>query len=79
MNTIDPRGFDVIEWTDRMNTELTGIGIPPRVLKEDDWTEWALSVIQFPKIAAVQAPDPRSFTDWKEWAFRFNQTIYGLT
>lgn len=78
MNVIDPRGIEVVEWTNQMALELTGISLPPRLERPEDWQHWALYVIQSPKIAKVQAPDPRTYDDWREWAFRFNQAVYAV-
>lgn len=72
---IDPRGLSVIEWTDYMNDELIGYSQPPRLDDPDEWRAWALIVSQSPRIAAFNPPNPAQFTDWAEWAERFNQVV----
>ena len=76
---IDPYGSGVVEWVDRMTLELEPFGDIPELTEPESWQEWALAVIQNTQIARCQPPDPRFFKDWREWACRFNQTIYGLT
>lgn len=78
MITIDPHGFGVIEWTDRMTLELEPFGDIPELNDPGKWQEWARAVIQNVKIAACQPPDPRFYSNWRDWAYRFIQTIYGL-
>lgn len=75
---IDPRGFEVIEWVDRMTPELEPFGDVPELLKAEEWRDWARCIIQNAQIAKCQPPDPAFYEDWREWACRFNQTIYGL-
>lgn len=72
---IDPRGLSVIEWTDFMTDELLGFSLPPRLDDPTTWQTWALSVCQSPRIAVFNPPNPRQFTDWREWADRFNQAV----
>ena len=72
---IDPRYHTVIEWTDYMADELQGYSQPPRLDNAEHWQEWALTVIQSPRIAAFNPPQPFTFSDWREWAMRFNQAV----
>jgi hypothetical protein len=72
---IDPRGLDVIDWTDSMTLQLIGYSTPPRLDDEDYWQAWALVVVQSPRIAQFNPPNPFTFTDWREWAMRFNQSV----
>lgn len=76
--TIDPRGFGVIEWVDRMTPELETFGDVPELLKAEEWRDWARTIIQNSQIAKCQPPDPGFYEDWSEWACRFNQAVYGL-
>jgi hypothetical protein len=73
---IDPRGLrNVIEWADFLTLPLNEIGIRPRRLDhEDDWVNWAFDLIQEPGLQDTVV-DPRGFTDWQEWAQRFNQVV----
>jgi len=72
---IDPRGLTVIEWTDYMSDELQGFSLPPRLDDPSQWQGWALSVCQSPRIASFNPPNPLQYSDWMEWAERFNQVV----
>lgn len=75
---LDPRGYDVVEWTDYLNLEMGQFGLVPRLDDEKKWREWAATVIAFPAISGHNPPNPYQFEDWREWAFRFNQVIETL-
>jgi len=72
---IDPRGLTVTQWTDFMTQNLTGFSQPPRLDDPSRWQMWALVVVQSPRIAAFNPPNPLEFADWLPWAERFNQTV----
>jgi len=70
---IDPRGMTVTQWTDAMAIDLTGKSSPPRLDSAATWQQWALTVIQSPRIAVTNPPNPLQYADWLEWAIRFNE------
>lgn len=70
---IDPIGMNAVEWTDRM-TPLLPI-LPLKINREQDWRVWARHVLQSPSISRYNPPNPEFFSDWREWADRFNQTV----
>jgi hypothetical protein len=72
---IDPRGMNVTQWTDFMTQNLIGYSQPPRLDVPSEWQIWALAVVQSPRIASSNPPNPLEFTDWRQWADRFNQTV----
>lgn len=72
---VDPRGMNVVDWTDSMTFPLIDSVRPPKLEDPKAWKNWALEVIQAPNIAALNPPDPRFYEDWREWAVRFNETI----
>jgi hypothetical protein len=72
---IDPRQLTVTQWADAMTLQLTGFSQPPRLDSPDWWQGWALVVNQSPRIAAFNPPNPYAFSDWREWAMRFNQAV----
>lgn len=76
---IDPHMMGVIEWTDQMAPELEPFGDIPILETEDKWKDWASSVINNPLIAQRQPPEPTYFQNWRDWAYRFIQTIHGLS
>ena len=74
---IDPRGCrDVIQWADFIVLPLAKIGVTPRQLDlEHEWQDWAYDIVQSQELEKEVPPDPRFFSDWVEWAERFNQTV----
>lgn len=77
MIQLDPRYMDAKHWFDQRTQDLTLAGysgIP--ILKDaDHWIDWARTVIQLPKIAALSPPLPDHFQNWQDWAQRFNQVL----
>lgn len=71
---IDPSQMGAVEWTDRMALLLPRV-LPLRIDREEDWPAWAMHVLQSPSISQYNPPDPNQFTNWREWADRFNDTV----
>lgn len=74
---IDPEGMNAQEWTDAMALELARFGSVPKLDRVELWRDWAIAVQQFTEIAVTAPPDPYQFSDWKDWAMRFNE-VYEL-
>jgi len=73
---IDPRNIaSVSDWCDLMVQELSPVVLAPRLLDENEWRHWAVSIVSNPGIRQFQPPDPEFFDDWREWAIRFNQAV----
>lgn len=73
---IDPRGYTVTEWTDYMADTLDAYGVLTfRLDDETEWKRWARHVVQSPQISKFNPPDPEAFSDWVEWAIRFNDVV----
>lgn len=73
---INPIGMEVIEWTDRMATFL-----PVTTYKLEDpdhWQDWARHVVQSSTVSIYNPPQPAEFSDWRDWAERFIQTVPDL-
>lgn len=77
MSVVDPRGIDnVVEWADYMFPTIEQYGgVASRLLDESDWQRWGAGLLAISGIAQVGAPNPYQFTDWREWAMRFNQAL----
>lgn len=73
--TIDPRMLDVDEWTADVGSTLVQYGQLPTVASEDDWRTWANAARSIPALAALGIPDPAFYSDWQEWAYRFNGAV----
>jgi len=78
MNVIDPRTVSSVKvWCDKMTPYLEIFGYIPRLTDESKWSEWANRVKGIPQISSHNPPDPQAFTDWRQWAMRFNQCLNG--
>ena len=76
ITVIRPDGFELLEWTDYVGSELSQFGLAPRLSDETRWREdWAAPIIGLPGVAAFQPPDPYAFTSWREWADSFNKAL----
>lgn len=71
---IDPTFMTAVEWTDRMSLLLPGIQ-PVRIDRDQDWRAWAMHVLQSAAISRYNPPNPETFSDFREWAYRFNQVV----
>jgi hypothetical protein len=73
---IDPRGIDVVRWTDEMSISLQRYGNVGRLDDPSLWREWATQANGLSAVRAADPPDPSFFDDWREWAERFNATVF---
>lgn len=72
---IDPRSMTVTEWCDAASHTLRKYGPIPVLMVPTDWRWWGAQVLQIPEIFKYTAADPRGFSTWQEWVFRFNQVV----
>ncbi|CAB4145461.1 hypothetical protein UFOVP1204_21 [uncultured Caudovirales phage] len=72
---IDPRGLDVIRWTDAMAYSLNRYGYVNQLIDATAWQDWAVQVNQLPAITQKNPPDPYLYADWSIWAERFNMIV----
>lgn len=64
-------------WADDLNRSIPRLEIPT-VRDEEDWWEWASSLIMVNSLNNISVPDKLSFPnkeDWKKWAYTFIQGI----
>lgn len=73
---IDPRFTPIEQWSSLMAAALLQFGPVPRSTTEKEWRIWAQYVRSLPELSALGIPDPRQYTDWREWALRFNHTLF---
>lgn len=71
---IDPRYMDLQQWTDAVALTLATSAPIPKLLG-DDWKLWADTVISTPTIARFTPPTPTAFSDWRQWAERFVESV----
>lgn len=72
---IDPRGLSVFQWCDGTALDLSGLLVIPKIEDEREWERWAITISSNTEISPFHPPDPRGFTDWREWAMRFIQAV----
>lgn len=74
---IDPREHTAQSWTAAVTLDLEQFGSVPQLLDGAGWQDWAATIIGMSAISGVVLPDPYGFTDWSEWAMRFNEIMGG--
>lgn len=79
MIPIDPRYLDAVRWTSQTSLFLVALGTVPVIRDEAEWQTWARLVTGLPRVSSLNPPRPELFTDWRAWAFQFNQAIELLT
>jgi hypothetical protein len=74
--TIDPRIVDnVVQWADYMYPTIEIYGVGTRLMVESEWQQWAGGLLGLAPLARLNIPNAYQFTDWREWAMRFNDVI----
>lgn len=63
------------DWTDQVVLDLNVYGAIEKLEDESKWQEWAVVFCTMPGISQKNPPDPKGFTDWREWASRFAQVM----
>lgn len=71
---IDPRPMELEAWINAVTFSIRDYGFVPQLLGSD-WKSWARNVIQLKTLSQYQLPDPEDYTDWREWAIYFNDTV----
>lgn len=66
----DQRPLDFIFWSQLACEELSQYNIG-NASNEDEWQEWATSVVHNPELESQGLPDPRLFDSWRDWATQF--------
>ena len=78
MSTINPLPMSSAKlWCDQVTPYLEKFGYIPRLTDESEWMDWATRIQAIPGISSRNPPRPELFSDWKEWAIRFNQCLDG--
>lgn len=74
---VDPRGMTAKEWTAASTINLERFGAIPALHNDDDWQDWGAVLSGFASLSGINVPNPFSFTNWQEWAERFNEVLAG--
>ena len=72
---IDPTLMSAVEWTDRMSQLLPDV-LPVKIDRDQDWRAWGWHVLQSSTISKFNPPNPEQFSDWRDWAYRFNNAVF---
>jgi len=70
-----PTNMELLDWAAQVVLDLDPYGAFGRLDREEDWQNWAAGLLSLGGIAQVGAPDPYQFSDWKDWAMRFNGAL----
>ena len=69
-----PMGMGLRDWADQIALDLDPYGAFGRLDDETQWQNWAMQFLNNMTLKE-NFPIPYNFTDWREWAERFVQTI----
>ncbi len=76
--TLDPRQMkSAKEWCDQVTPYLESLGYIPRLTDDSQWKTWATRVQGIPEISSRNPPRPDQYSNWVDWAVRFNQCLNG--
>ncbi len=70
----DPQGLDFNTWAARVTEQFASYGIP-EPFNESRWKDWACSLFAANALTQKDIPSPQGFTDWRQWASRFLETV----
>lgn len=70
-----PEGISYLDWAGAIiNYEVDpNIAFPTT---EENWQDWASSVLSAPTFYLYDVPNPYEFSDWREWARRLLEVAY---
>lgn len=74
----DPRGLTFEEWGTYTAFDVARVGNVPVEPKEENWQDFARSLLQVPALAGLGIPSPEGFTDWPSWAHAVNEGLRKL-
>lgn len=69
-----PTYMTLKDWADQICLDLDTVGAVSKLLDENTWQDWAVQFLNNTTLGR-NLPNPYSFTDWREWAERFCQTL----
>ena len=69
-----PTHMNVIDWASQVALDLDPYGSFGRLDDPDNWQNWAMQFLNNTSLGR-NFPSPYDFTDWREWAERFVQTL----
>ena len=75
INLLDPRGMTPMEWTNAYHIDLERFGFIPALQSNDRWQDWGSALSLLASLSGIILPNPYEFSDWQEWAQRFNEIL----
>ena len=77
--TIDPGSMTAKEWTDAMHLNLEIIGQVPSITREEEWRGWGANISLLAALSGMVVPNPYEFSNWQDWARRFNESLSAVS
>ena len=71
---LDYRGPDFITWASALTEQLAAYNVPAPV--EEQWVDWASTLLSSPQLSGQGLADPRGFGDWQAWAAQLVQDLH---
>lgn len=69
-----PTNMELSDWASQIILDLDPYGAFGRLQDPERWQDWAVQFLNNMTIGR-NLPNPYGFTDWREWAERFVQTL----
>lgn len=74
MRTTLPFGMSLQDWADQIALDLDPYGAFGRLDDVNQWQNWAMQFLNNMTLRE-NIPNPYQFSEWREWAERFCQTL----
>jgi hypothetical protein len=74
MNVTLPTHMTLLDWASAVSLDLDSFGAFGRLDDETQWQDWAMQFLNNTTLDR-SLPDPYGFTNWREWAERFAQSL----
>lgn len=66
-----PVNMGLLDWADQVAFGLDAALPVQKLMREDEWQDWAASIKTSLAADQKDIPNPYQFSDWKQWAERF--------
>lgn len=74
VNITRPVGMRLLDWADQVCLDLDFSGPVGKLDFEENWQNWGAQFFNNASLGR-NIPNPYEFTDWKNWAERFCQSL----
>ena len=69
-----PTRMELVDWANQIALDLDAYGAFGRLEDPTQWQNWAMQFLNTASLGR-NFPNPYYFSDWREWAERFAQTL----